>query len=229
MTEFAPLKPETSLFSKVLIKLKQIMFPGSAEYWERRYSYGGSSGQGSYGRLAKFKAEVINNFISEQDVTSVIEFGCGDGSQLKLAKYPDYVGLDVSAKAVALCKEKFADDTNKRFFVHEAPLFDDTLKEYKADLALSLDVIYHLVEDEIYFDYLKYLFESARKYVIIYTSDKDEYGGVYERHVRHRNITKNVAEQFPVWTLVRQIKNKYPPGEDSGETSFADFFIYKVG
>ena len=229
MTGSTPSKSQPSLVSKIIIKLKQVVFPGSAEYWEKRYACGGSSGQGSYGRLAKFKAEVVNNFVNEQSVKSVIEFGCGDGSQLTLAKYAEYIGLDISEKAVALCKEKFTNDSSKRFFLYRAHLFDHTAKEHKADLALSLDVIYHLVEDEIYFAYLKHLFESARKYVIIYTSDRDQFGGVYERHVRHRNITKNIAEQFPFWTLRRKIKNQYPPGEGSGETSFADFFIYEAG
>ena len=229
MADYNQLKARTSFAAKVLIKMKQVLFPGSAEYWEKRYAYGGSSGQGSYGRLAKFKAEILNNFVSEQRVGSVIEFGCGDGNQLELAKYPDYVGLDVSEKAVALCKEKFTNDINKRFFLYESTMFDDMAKAYKADLALSLDVIYHLVEDEVYYTYLKNLFGSARKYVIIYASDKDEFGGICERHVRHRNITNNIAENFPTWTLSQKIKNKYPPGEGSGETSFADFFIYKAG
>ena len=228
MTGFPPLQSCSSFASKVFVKLKQVLFSGSAKYWEQRYAYGGSSGQGSYGRLAEFKAEVINKFISERRVESVIEFGCGDGNQLRLAKYPAYVGLDVSEKAVALCKEKFHNDTSKKFFQYDPLLFDDTAKEHKADLALSLDVIYHLVEDEIYLTYLSHLFKSAKRYVIFYTSDRDEPGGFYEQHVRHRNITKNIAEWFPTWTLNQKIKNQYPPGQDFGETSFADFFIYEA-
>ena len=118
MAEYNPLKVRTSFAAKALIKLKQVVFPGSAQYWEKRYTYGGSSGQGAYGRLAKFKAEILNNFVSELRVGSVIEFGCGDGNQLELAKYPDYVGLDVSEKAVALCKVKFTNDISKRFSIN---------------------------------------------------------------------------------------------------------------
>ena len=113
MTGFSPLQSCSSFAFKVFVKLKQVLFPGSAEYWEKRYASGGSSGKGSYGRLSEFKAEVINNFVSKHGVESVIEFGCGDGNQLKLAKYPAYVGLDVSEKAVALCKEKFNNDISK--------------------------------------------------------------------------------------------------------------------
>lgn len=227
MTGSTPPKSGSSLVSKIFIKLKQVLFPGSAEYWEQRYASGGSSGQGSYGRLAEFKAEVINDLVSGRGVESVIEFGCGDGNQLQLAKYPVYVGLDVSEKAVAMCREQFHDDAGKKFFLYDPSRFDDRASEYKADLALSLDVIYHLVEDAVYDTYLKHLFGSAGKYVILYASDRDQPGGFYERHVRHRNFTKDITQRFPDWTLSQKIKNKYPPGEGSGETSFADFFIYE--
>ena len=217
------------LVSTMYIKLKQILFPGSIKYWEQRYTSGVSSGQGSYGRLAAFKAETINNLVSEYRVESVIEFGCGDGNQLKLANYPTYVGLDVSKKAVEICKEQFSGDTSKNFFLYEPHCFDDSLRKYKVDLALSLDVIYHLVEDDIYSLYLNHLFGAAEKYVIIYASDNDDVGRYYERHVRHRNFTKDIAEFFPSWKLRQKIKNRYPTEEVKGITSFADFFVYERG
>lgn len=43
-----------------------------------------------------------------------------------------------------------------------------------ADLSLSLDVIYHLVEDEVFETYINTLFKSARRYVIIYSSNSDD-------------------------------------------------------
>lgn len=39
---------------------KNWSFPSSKEYWEQRYAGGGTSGAGSYGKLAEFKAEIIN-------------------------------------------------------------------------------------------------------------------------------------------------------------------------
>ena len=80
-------------------------FPGSSDYWRLRYERGGNSGAGSYNRLAEFKAEILNELVSEKSIKTVIEFGCGDGSQLQLAAYPRYLGFDVSAKAVAMCKD----------------------------------------------------------------------------------------------------------------------------
>jgi len=41
-------------------------------YWENRYKNNGNSGAGSYGRLAEFKAEIINKFIADKNINSVI-------------------------------------------------------------------------------------------------------------------------------------------------------------
>src|ERR1700760_1333334 len=95
-------------------------FKTSSDYWERRYVRGGNSGVGSYGRLANFKAEFLNDFVEQHRINSVIEYGCGDGSQLKLASYPSYIGIDVSPRAVEICRALFAADRSKRFFHTDA-------------------------------------------------------------------------------------------------------------
>ena len=65
----------------------------TATYWEFRYANNGNSGAGSYGKLADFKAKVINGFIHENELNTILEFGCGDGNQLSLAKYNSYICL----------------------------------------------------------------------------------------------------------------------------------------
>ena len=218
-----------SLLNKIIIKCRQVFFSDSVTLWEQRYRLGGNSGQGSYGVLAEFKAKILNQFVEEFDVKSLVEFGCGDGSQLMLANYPHYVGLDVSQKAITICNEKFIDDKRKRFFLYNPYSFDGKTEQFKAELALSLDVIYHLVEDHVYSTYLIHLFGAGTKYVIIYATDKDKPGRFYERHVRHRKFTKDIAVRFPSWNLIKKIKNKYPVGEGMAEASPADFFIYEAG
>ena len=56
----------------------------SASYWDSRYVSGGTSGAGSYGHLAEFKANVLNTFVANRNIKLVIEFGFGDGNQLIL-------------------------------------------------------------------------------------------------------------------------------------------------
>ena len=74
---------------------RQTAFQSSA-YWQERYRQGSNSGPGSYGRLALFKAEIVNRFVRDHNIADIIEFGSGDGAQLTLADYPRYVGVDVS-------------------------------------------------------------------------------------------------------------------------------------
>ena len=201
--------------------LKRLGFRGSADYWERRYQSGGNSGAGSYNRLAEFKAKFLNDFVGRNHIASVIEFGSGDGAQLELANYPSYVGVDVSRTAIDQARKRFKGDPS-RSFLHSSELPPGL----RADLALSLDVIYHLVEDDAFESYMRGLFEAATSFVIIYSSDHDEALGV--AHVRHRHFTEWVEKMQPDFTLLERVPNEFPFDEnDPDNTSFADFYIYQ--
>ena len=82
----------------------------SAAYWEQRYRSGGHSGAGSYGRLAGFKATVLNRLVRDNGISTAMEFGCGDGNQLALLEVADYVGLDVAPAAIDACRARFAEE-----------------------------------------------------------------------------------------------------------------------
>lgn len=195
-------------------------FKGSWDYWERRYSAGGNSGDGSYGRLAEFKAGFLNAFVEEHHVSSVIEYGSGDGAQLRLARYPNYTGIDVSPTAVKICREHFAADSSKRFFHTDAIPAGTT-----GDLALSIDVIYHLIEDAVFEVYMRRMFDSAQRFVIVYSSDMDQ--DWPKKHVRHRQFTKWITQTRPDWNLQSVIKNPYPFDiADQRNTSFSDFYVF---
>ncbi len=202
------------------IRTRPKRFSGSLSYWEERYSTGGNSGVGSYGKFAEFKATTLNEFVAKHNLRSVIEFGCGDGNQLTLSKYPAYLGFDVSETAVTKCQKLFAGDATKRF----CRLAD--YKGEKADLALSLDVIFHLIEDEVFANHMRTLFESSNQYVIIYASDSDEPEANQATHVKHRKFTRWVKQNVSQWKLIKHIPNKYPYHGDFTQGSFAEFFIY---
>ena len=198
---------------------QRIAFHGSASYWERNYARGGTSGEGSYHALAEAKAAFLNDFVRTRDVKSVLEFGCGDGNQLSLADYPRYVGIDVSRTALKLCQRRFADDPTKSFFLYDGACFTDRAGVFAADLAISLDVIYHLTEDEIFETYLMHLFAAASRFVIIYATNREISGTA--PHVRHRRFTPWVDSHCAGWRLldVTQGPNSACPGR-------ADFFSY---
>jgi SAM-dependent methyltransferase len=198
---------------------QRIHFNSSAGFWERNYARGGTSGPGSYGTLAHGKADFLNAFVRSNSVQSVIEFGCGDGNQLSLAKYPSYVGLDVSRSAIGLCKSRFAGDPSKSFFLYDSSCFVDHIGLFKAELALSLDVIYHIIEDPIFDAYMEQLFDAANRYVIVYSTNgiiRDD-----APHVRHRHFSSWVDNNCPRWRL-----KDVTDGPGSGARR-ADFFVYE--
>jgi hypothetical protein len=201
-------------------------FKGSAEYWDQRYKNAGNSGGGSYELLADNKAEVLNNFVVKNNVTNVIEFGCGDGNQLTLAKYPKYIGLDVSPTAVKICYNLFKADQTKSFYVYNSLAFHDNAKLFTADLTMSLDVLYHLVEKEIFETYLKHLFAASTRYVIIYATDFNQEKEPVYQHENRRSFTDFVKNNISGWKLKEVIKNKYTT-EKKGEFPLCDFFIYE--
>ena len=196
----------------------------SGEFWDNVYLHGGNSGTGSYNRLAQFKSDVVNLFLEEKDIDTVIELGCGDGNQLSMIRYNQYTGVDVSPTVVKMNNERFSGRTNIKFFCSITERGQYINQTY--DMALSMDVIFHLVEDDVFSAYLNDLFFLAKKYVVIYSSNHEEYTRWPE--YRHRNFTGYVQEHFPQWELVQYIPNRYPYqiGRES-ETSASDFFVYQ--
>jgi hypothetical protein len=202
-------------------------FSGSEAYWEQRYQSGGNSGSGSYDQLAHFKAEILNDFVRKNAVQSVIEFGCGDGNQLSLSDYPRYMGLDVSPTAVNICHDKFKGDPGKGFYLYSTTAFYDPLRVFHADLALSLDVLFHLVEKEIHDRYLLHLFGAADRFVIIYSSDYDQKEEPIHQHENRRGFTRFVENNLPGWKLREVIRNRYPTESYGLKGSLSDFYIYE--
>lgn len=206
--------------------IEHTRFTTSCQYWESRYASGGTSGSGSSGKLAEFKARQINEFVRANNVRSVIELGCGDGRQLALAEYPKYIGLDVAKSAIRLCIDKFGGDKTKSFFIYNPESFQDHANDFRADAALSADVIYHLIEDDVYQSYMKHLFGVADRFVIIYSSNFDE--DVIMDHVRHRMFTVYVEDNFSDWEILEHTPNRYPASSHGNRNgSFAEFYIYQ--
>jgi cyclopropane fatty-acyl-phospholipid synthase-like methyltransferase len=198
---------------------QRIGFHGSAKYWEQNYARGGTSGPGSYNAAAEAKAAFLNHFVRTREVRSVIEFGCGDGHQLSLAEYPGYIGLDVSRSAIGLCQRRFAGDRAKSFFLYDGECFTDSIGLFTVDLAISLDVIYHLIEDAVFDTYMTHLFGAGEKFVIIYATNREIPSTA--PHVRHRYFTRWADEHARDWRLL-----EVTPGPNSGPGR-ADFFTYQ--
>lgn len=217
--------PFEALVRKILGKPPVIPFDNSGQYWDDRYQKEGNSGAGSYGRLAEFKAEILNNFVTDNGVGAVVEFGCGDGNQITLANYKEYLGFDISKTAIDTCNTLFQGDESKSFLLNQQYVGQT------ADLVLSLDGIYHLIEDEVYETYMEMLFQSSKRFVIIYASNSPELNGLDPTavHVKHRKFTDWVEDNLKgSWKLKETVVNKYPFNlNDPDNTSFADFYFFE--
>lgn len=183
-----------------------------SSYWERRYRDGRSSGAGSEGQTAADKAEYVNNFIQSLDVESVIDWGVGDGTVLDgITRDVRYLGLDVSGTIVQKLKRRFASVPSWEF---QAVTENHDVPYESYELSLSMDVLFHLVDDKDYWAYLNNLFSSASRYVIIYSTN---YGpDRTARHVLRRRFTPDVAAAFPEWEMLRW----------ENDTKVAGFYVY---
>jgi glycosyltransferase involved in cell wall biosynthesis len=195
-------------------------FEGSSDYWERRYREGQTSGVGSYGRYARYKAEVLNGFVAAHGIRRVAEFGCGDGNQLSEFSFPAYLGLDVSQAAVERCRRLYQGDPTKRFLALNGPAAIEAVRQFNPELTLSLDVIYHLVEDAVFAEHIATLFAVSTRYVIVYSTNFDRR---YDfRHQVDRKFTDHVARHVAGWRLREVVTNPY-----KGADTQSDFYVYE--
>jgi SAM-dependent methyltransferase len=204
---------------RISLLRQQLGFMDSAHFWERNYARGETSGPGSYGAAAKAKASFLNTLVRDRGVRNVVEFGCGDGNQLSLAEYPHYVGLDVSRTAIGLCERRFAEDPTKSFFLYDGTCFADRAGLFVADLAISLDVVYHLAEDAVFETYMGHLFAAGKRLVVVYSTNMVMSGTA--PHVRHRHFTPWVEMNCPDWVPAGITRGPSP------ELARADFFVYE--
>lgn len=135
-------------------------------------------------------------------------------------KIRNYLGIDVSETILNTVREKFKNDSQKKF------LHSNLYQHEKAELAISFDVIFHLIEDDVFNDYMCRLFDASSAFVIIYSSNRNS-SYFYGTHVRHRKFTDWVEKNRKNFRLASFIKNRYPENiNDPNNTSFSDFYIY---
>lgn len=180
-------------------------------YWENRYVSGLDSGRGSYGKSANHKATMINNYIINHDIKSISDFGCGDGNQIGLLKgFENYCGFDISPYIIDVCKQKFIDNSKMTFCtkINDLP---------ESELCLSLDVLYHIIDEKDYENYLFQLFNKSKKYVLIFSTNHQE--KTISSYILHRKFTDWVDTHCKDFVLVEELENSLK--------SSAKFYLYK--
>ena len=181
------------------------------DYWEKRYKNGGNSGDGSYGDYAIHKALIVNGYIKSHNIKTICELGCGDGNQLYLFNgYEKYYGYDISPHIIESNRKK--NNNDKIIFVDKINMLPASV-----DLALSLDVIYHIIDLDICTQSLCQLFKLSHNFVIIFSSDCENDSA--SKHIVHRKFTDFVSTNISGFSLLDVIDNQL--------NTWAKFFIYK--
>lgn len=187
------------------------------EYWDNNYKTNGTSGAGSYGLLAEFKAEVINALIKEHQIQRVIEFGCGDGNQLQYINYPEYLGLDVASSAVQLCAERFKEDQSKSFMLYRPGLFFNK-GYFQADMTVCIDVLYHITDEHDFRCTLHDILQASTNLIVLYTKITGENIPQVICTIKDRDIFHYLAE-YPEFQLKDIVPQRHT------DLSSADFII----
>lgn len=159
------------------------MMFNAREYWNTRYRSGGNSGAGSYGDHSKIKSDYVNGVIKDYNIETVDDIGVGDGNQLSMLNVLNYIGYDISDVILDKVKSIYKNDPTKTF--RHVDLYHDR----SVDLMLSMEVIFHLIDDTMYLDYMDKLFNSNSKYILIFTMSGND-GDVIAPHVKIRDILK---------------------------------------
>ena len=182
----------------------------SINIWKGRPN---KSGSGSRGNLASFKIDYINKFIKDNKIKSILDFGCGDlhiSSKLEVDKY---FGIDIVDHIhPQIIKAKDYKTTVSRF--------DEFEHSEKADLCLCMDVLYHILSDELEYleNSINKIVDYSSKYVIIYA--QDSYNKSYSDWSGHMNNSP--------WRQILEKKVTLISEQDSplaGTT--AKFYVYE--
>jgi SAM-dependent methyltransferase len=166
-------------------------------YWDARYRAGGTSGAGSQGEEAAHKAELVQGVISERGVRSMLDLGCGDGVVAAAIFVASYVGYDPAPAALTACRKLMP----WRRFTPTAPVGE------RFDIVLSMDVIFHLVEDAAFKGYMHLLFGcDFSDVVLVYGTNHHQRGA---HHVLHRRWLGDIPSGWTARALPCQFKSAW--------------------
>jgi SAM-dependent methyltransferase len=161
-------------------------------YWHERYLRGDGSGVSSRGDAAADKAERINLLLDRLSSRTVVDWGVGDGTVAAKIVADRYLGVDIAPAALDLARDVCGDRPGWAWLLYD-PHRPPPLTVH-ADLALSLDVLFHLTDDGAYRAYLALLFGSAR-IVLIRASN---YEAPRDDHMRRRKWSVDIPAGWTV-------------------------------
>lgn len=162
-------------------------------YSDNKYGWWGSeskSGEGSEGRFAEYKKNLIENIISKYSVTSVLDIGCGDFNWMRNVNgIGEYIGVDIVKSLIDDHNEKYGAGNRKFLYgnVANTVFHTDFIKENRIDydIAVLFDILGHQLWDEIQ-NTLDFLLQKLNLKYILATS-QPAYNPNYWKEKTSRN------------------------------------------
>lgn len=139
-------------------------------FWNTRYRSDPDlgSGVGSRGELAARKRALVEQVWTKAGQLALLDVGFGDLNVLDLARFPNYVGVDVSDVAVQNAQSRFPDKT----FVRADFAAEPDPKVPDADMVLCLDVLIHQLDGDAYRRMVRRLVSHARSVGLVSGYDR---------------------------------------------------------
>jgi len=152
------------------------------DYWERRYSKGGFSGPGSIGNYRSWKWNTILEF--ENSIDDVIDIGCGDLSFWEGRNCSRYIGIDGSPTIISRNRNL---RPSWEFILSSA----DILQPAQGKIVFCFDLLFHIIDDEIYKKILYNLCKYSQDWIFIYTWHKNPFRNI---KIRYRVALKRIID-----------------------------------
>ncbi len=142
----------------------------NAAFWNFRYQHDPvlGSGRGSRGEFLKHKQELLRPFADSFEDADIVEVGFGDLETSRGLPFKNYRGIDTSREAVKIASQKKPD---WNFSVGLA----DNLPSKSADLAICLDVLFHVPKKQDYENIIMQLIRVSRKSILVSGHVKKEH------------------------------------------------------
>jgi len=126
-------------------------------YGDNKYGWWGAeskSGEGSEGKFAEYKKNLIESIIAKYNIKSIIDFGCGDFNWMsKVRGMERYLGIDIVQNLINNHNEKYKNGNRKFLYGNTAnPKFHlDFIKENNInyDMGILFDILGHQLWNEL--------------------------------------------------------------------------------
>ena len=173
-------------------------------YQHQRWGRGAWSGEGSDPTRLERYIRLLQQFIRERGITSVVDLGCGDWQFSRQIDWSgvNYIGIDVVPTLIQQLNTNYA--RNGVCFVHGNVVTCDLPA---ADLAISKDVLQHLPNELV----LQFLGRLRRFKYAILTNDRKQYYPSWRDVWNFRRVYMTVPNSEISTGGYRPIRLREPP------------------